>query len=162
MDANSKDYWWPYLASYDAGPGSIRVNLGLRKQAPLDGYPYLVVTGTTYTTTRPEGLPSTDDLERLNILSEKVVAEIQKTTPSVYVGTFTYNREQLHYIYVKDSAGIQGVLNSFYSTNCTGCKNYISIKPDPLWSAYIDFLYPNKAVLEFNSAELKKLGFVPQ
>src|SRR5574340_1558606 len=66
MDANSKDFWWPYLASYDAGPGSVRVNLGLRKQAPLAGYPYLVVTGTTYTTTRPDGLPSAGDLERLN------------------------------------------------------------------------------------------------
>jgi hypothetical protein len=162
MEANSKDFWWPYLASYEAGPGSIRVNLGLRKQVPLSGYRHLVVTGTTYNTERPDGLPDTPDLERLNTLSEKIVAAIQTTAPSVYVGTFTHNREQLHYVYVSDPSQIESILSKLYLASCPGCKTYTNIKLDPSWSAYTEFLYPNRTALEFYREELHRLGFVPQ
>ena len=159
MEAHSKDFWWPYLASYEAGPGSIRVNLGLRKQSPLVAYPYLIVTGTTYTSSRADGLPEPKDLERLNALSELVVAEINKISPSVYVGTFTHNREQLHYVYVKDASRIKSVLDNLYLTRCKGCKTYFNNKHDPTWSAYNEFLYPNQAIIELNKAELKNFDF---
>jgi len=160
MEAICQDFWWPYLASYEAGPGSIRVNLGLRKHVPLSGYRHLVVTGTTYDTTRPDGLPDTKDFHRLNALSEKVVAAIETTSPSIYVGTFTHNREQLHYVYVTNPSRIEAVLGTLYLAVCPGCKPYTNIKEDPSWSAYTQFLYPNQATLEFYRTELEKLGYV--
>jgi hypothetical protein len=162
MQSKATDFWWPYLAAYDTGPGSTRVNLGLKKQSPFNEYPNLVVTGTTYVTTRSDGLPDQADLARLNALSGKIIAAIQAASPSVYAGTFTHDREQLHYVYVKDIAGIETVLGDLYAKACTGCKIYTNIKKDPAWTAYRDFLYPNSAILDFNRDELKKIGFVAQ
>lgn len=162
IEARSQDFWWPYLASYEDGPGSIRVNLALSSQAPLSDYRHLVVTGTTYETKRSDGLPDARDIDRLNALSKRVVAVIQATTPSVYVGTFTHNKEQLHYVYVTDAELIQSVLGKLYLDACPGCKTYLNIKLDPSWSAYRDFLYPNRVTLEFYRTELEKLGYFPK
>jgi hypothetical protein len=149
------DQWWSYLASYDAGPGSTRVNLVLRKLAPLAEYPYLVVTGQTYVSAQKQGLPEVADLNRLNDLQERVVAAIAKQSPSVYAGTFTHNFEQLHYVYIKNPSGIAQALAQVYRERCADCKTYTKIKQDPSWSAYSDFLFPNQATREHHGLQLK-------
>lgn len=137
--------WWSYLAAYDAGPGSILLDLTLRKIAPVKEYSHLIVTGVTYTSTQKDGLPDVDDLDRLNRISRAVVAAIAHKTPSIYVGTFTHNFEQLNYIYVPNVDGIAVVIDKVYSKFCAGCKTYTNIKSDPSWSAYQEFLFPNEA-----------------
>ena len=146
---------WSYLASYEAGPGSIRLNLALRKLAPLVDYPYLVVTGPTYASTQRQGLPEAMDLGRLNSLQELVVAAIAKQGPHVYAGTFTHNNEQLHYVYVRSPAGISQALAEVYAKHCAGCKVYTNIKQDPSWSAYSDFLFPNEATRAHYGLQIK-------
>jgi hypothetical protein len=149
------EQWWSYLATYDAGPGSIRVNLALRKQAPLAGYPYLVVTGPKYASTQKGGLPEVADVNRLNDLQAKVVAAIAELSPHVYVGTFTHDFEQLHYVYVKSPSGISQALAMVYGEHCGGCKTYTNIKQDPSWIAYLDFLFPNQETRERYGLQLK-------
>ena len=149
------DQWWSYLASYDAGPGSIRVNLALRKLAPLADYPYLVVTGPTYASAQKQGLPEIADLDRLNGLQEQVVSAIAKQSPYVYAGTFTHNFEQLHYVYVKSPSGISQALSELYRQRCPACKTYTNIKQDQAWSAYLEFLFPNQATREHYGLQLK-------
>jgi hypothetical protein len=144
------------MATYDTGPGSTRVNMGLKGQAPFSQYSTLIVTGTTYKAQKM-GLPSPADFARLDALSADVIATIESRTPSMYVGTFTSDSEQLHYVYVKDAAGIEAALNALYAKVCVGCKTHIKIKQDPAWSAYRDFLYPNQATRDFYRAELRKL-----
>ena len=139
------EQWWSYLATYEAGPGSIRLNLALHKQAPLADYPYLVVTGSTYFSTQRQGLPEAPDIDRLNSIQERVISTIAKQTPLIYAGTFTHNFEQLHYVYVKQPTGVSAVLAHLYREVCKDCKTYTDIKQDPSWSAYSDFLFPNKA-----------------
>jgi len=151
----ASDQWWSYLASYDAGPGSIRVNLALRKLAPLADYSYLVVTGPTYASSQKLGLPEVADLDRLNDLQEQVVAVIAKQSPYVYAGTFTHNFEQLHYVYVKSPSGISQALSELYRQRCPDCKTYTNIKQDQPWSAYSDFLFPNQATREHYGLQLK-------
>lgn len=139
------EQWWTYLASYAEGPGSIRVDLALKKQAPLTDYQFVVVTGTTYTSSGKQGLPEVEDLERLNNLNTKVIATIGSKSPFVYAGTFTQNFEQLHYVYVKNIVGVEDALNNLYREACPQCKTYTKIKQDSTWSAYLAFLYPNQA-----------------
>ena len=157
--AISSDFWWAYLASYDQGPGSIVVNLGLKKQLPLSNYPILIITGVTYVTQRVDGLPESSDLDNLNKLSSKLIEAIEKVTPSIHAGTFKYNRECLHYIYVKDGSIIEEALKAFYLKECPGCKTYTNIKDDPDWTAYKDFLFPNQATLDFYHDDLAKLQY---
>ena len=146
---------WSYLAAYEDGPGSIRLNLSLRDVAPMADYPNLVVTGPTYTAINREGLPEAADLKRLNHLQERVVIAIAKQTPYIYAGTFTHNFEQLHYVYVKSGSGISQALAEVYKEHCPGCKVYTNIKHDPSWSAYSEFLFPNQATREHYGLQIK-------
>jgi hypothetical protein len=159
LEAGAKEFWWSYMASYDGTPGSTRLDMRLKEKAPFAQYASVVVTGTTYVA-KKDGLPDPDDLDRLNRLSFKVVSAIQAVSPSIYAGTFTNNSEQLHYVYVKDTAGIDKALRALYAKACPGCKIYINIKKDPSWSGYKDFLYPNKMTRDFYRDELRKYGFV--
>jgi hypothetical protein len=144
--SSPKPDWWNYLASYEAGrPGSIRVDLALRKVAPVEGYSHVIVTGVSYTTTQKDGLPDAKDLDRLNKISNAVVAAVAKKTPSMFAGTFTHNFEQLNYIYVRNADGLEKVVENVYAKLCAGCKTSTNIKSDPTWSAYRDFLFPNEA-----------------
>lgn len=144
----ASDRWFVYLASYETGPGSVRVDLGLRERAPVSGFDHLVVTGTRYNTSHANGLPELADLHRLNALAEKVVRAIEALTPAIYAGTFTHNGEQLHYLYVKNPAGIEDALAAAYGDACSGCKSSTSLKADASWEAYLKFLYPNQAIVE--------------
>lgn len=140
--------WWSYLAAYDDGPGSIRVDMQLKKSAPISGFPVLIVTGVTYTSTQKNGLPDTEDLDRLNDISNAVVSAIAARTPSHYAGTFTNNFEQLNYIYVPSAEGVDDAIKSVYRQKCADCKTYLNIKNDATWSGYRDFLFPNEATLK--------------
>jgi Family of unknown function (DUF695) len=151
----SNEQWWSYLASYDAGPGSILLNLALRKQAPLTDYPHIVVTGTTYSSSGKKGLPEATDFGRLNALEEKVIAAIAKKSQYIHAGTFTHNFEQLQYVYVKNPSGISQALADVYREHCPGCKTYINIKNDETWSAYSKFLFPNEATLKHCGVRLQ-------
>ena len=148
------EQWWSYLAAYESGPGSIRLNLALHKQAPIANYPYLVVTGPTYTSTQRQGLPDGSDIDTLNAIQEQVVATIAKQTPLIYAGTFTHNFEQLHYVYVKNPSGLSTVLNELYREACKECKTYTNIKQDSSWSAYFDFLFPNRSTRDYYGLQI--------
>ena len=151
---NASAEWWSYLATYDAGPGSIRLDMNLRKTAPVKGFPHLVVTGVTYTSTQRKGLPEAEDLDRLNQISSAVVAAIAAKTPSIHAGTFTHDFEQLNYIYVTNVEGIAEVVKNVYSQRCPGCKTYTNLKNDASWSAYREFLFPNEATLKHYGLQL--------
>jgi len=148
------EQWWSYLATYDDGPGSIIVDLSLHKEMPKKDFPYLIVTGTTYESTELQGLPTPSDLDRLNDLQSKVLKTLSSRTEIVHAGAFTYNYEQLYYIYVKDPAGLDEELNKLYSVSCPGCKTYTNIKKDESWEAYSTFLFPNDATLKHYGLEL--------
>jgi Fe-S cluster biogenesis protein NfuA len=106
------------------------------------------VTGTRYTTRHANGLPELADLHRLNVLTEKVVRAIEAVSPAIYAGTFTHNGEQLHYVYVKNPAGIEDALKVAYRDACSGCQTSTILKDDASWEAYLKFLYPNQAIVE--------------
>jgi hypothetical protein len=151
----ASDQWWTYLASYDAGPGSTLVDLGLRKHAPLVDYPYRVVTGTTYVSVDRDGFPENADFDRLNDLQDRVEAAIAKQSPHIYAGRFTHNFEQTHYVYVKSGVGVEQALLEVYRGFCPGCKTYTKITHDPAWSAYFEFLFPNQATREHYGLRLE-------
>lgn len=154
-EPSPNEQWWSYLAEYDAGPGSVLLNLALRKQAPMTDYPHIVVTGTTYVSSQRLGLPEAADLGRLSLLEEKVLAAIAKKSAYIYAGTFTYNFEQLHYVYVKNPSEISQALADVYREHCPSCKTHIRIKSDPAWSAYSKFLFPNEATLKHYGMRLQ-------
>jgi hypothetical protein len=153
-----KPMWWSYLAQYDDGPGSIRLDLGVRARAPVPGYGYVVITGPKYQTPRGDRLPEEKELDRVNGMGTLIISAVSGVTDAIYVGTFTHAGEQLHYIYVKDPSRVKDALARLYETRLHETAPYINVKADPGWSAYLEFLYPNKPTREFYRDELLKLG----
>jgi hypothetical protein len=153
------ELWWAYLADYEGRPGSTIVNLALKPHAPMQDRPILVVTGVSYESgPKFSGLPDTAELEYLNRLSDKQHALIEAHTAALWVGTFSHQGERLDYLYVAEAAGLEEALRNFYMAECPDRRPYISIKSDPRWEAYSDFLYPNAQTREQFRAELEKLG----
>jgi hypothetical protein len=158
MAAGADQKWWSYLAQYDDGPGSIRLDLGLHERAPVAGYEYLVVTGPKYQSSRKDHFPEAAELDRVNGEAPKILSSVSSVTDAIYVGTFTHAGEQLHYIYVKDPSHVKESLARIYGAQLHEENPYINVKHDPEWSAYVEFLYPNEATRHFYSEELLKLG----
>ena len=145
----AQEQWWSYISEQENGPSSTRVDLSLKKLAPIKGYPFVAVTGIKYKSKNTKGLPSSSKLDYLNNIQEELVGYIEKKIPIKYVGTFTYQNEQLHYLYIKEKGNIKQELKKFYSKYCKGCEPYINIKSDPNWLGYVNFLYPSKEIMEF-------------
>jgi hypothetical protein len=145
----AEEQWWSYLSGQEKGPSSTRVDLSFNQLAPLADYPYVAVTGITYENQNAEGLPSPSQIDNLNKLQESLVGYLESKIPIKYAGTFTYQHEQLHYIYVQNKESAEQFLNEFYSSSCKGCKPYINVKHDPQWSGYKSFLYPSKQIIEY-------------
>ncbi|WP_412973190.1 DUF695 domain-containing protein [Glaciecola sp. MF2-115] len=145
----AEEQWWSYLSGQESGPSSTRVDLSFNKLAPVSDYPFVVVTGITYEKQNAEGLPSPSQVDSLNAFQESLVAYLESKIPIKYAGTFTYQNEQLHYIYVQNKEKAEQAINSFYSTSCQGCKPCINVKLDPEWAGYKNFLYPSKQIIEY-------------
>jgi hypothetical protein len=157
--ASNTALWWTYLADYDGLPGSTVVNLGLKSRAPLSGYATLVVTGVTYEAP-PErsGLPTDDELDFLNQLSEKRLTLIAQSTEAILAGSFTHKNERLDYVYVRDAGGLQERLTAFYDTAAPNRRPYINVIQDADWEGYLSFLYPNQQTLQHYRSVLQALG----
>ncbi len=159
LQANAKELWWTYSARYQAGTGATRINLDLKSKAPNAAYPTLVITGSAYTSRRMDGLPDQTENDRLDALRVKVLETIQKTTPSIYAGTFTQDHDQKHYVYVKDGAKVEKALNQLYANACPKCNAHTVVRDDKAWEFYTGFLFPNDTTRDYYKADLKKLGF---
>ena len=145
----AEEQWWSYLSDQQNGPSSTRVDLSFNQITPLKDYPYVAITGITYENHNMEGLPSPSQIDSLNKLQEGLVKYLESKIPIKYAGTFTYQQEQLHYIYVQNKEKAEGLLNEFYSSFCKGCNPYINVKDDPEWYGYKSFLFPSKPIIEY-------------
>lgn len=146
---STSNKWWAYMADYNGTPGSTRVDMALQQKAPVQDLPFVVIAGTKYTTTLASGLPEANDIQRLNELSDKLILAIMSVGPSLYVGTFTHNNEQVHYVFVKDLAGTEEAFKKALKLACNTCEASYRTKSDPDWNTYLKFLYPNQATMQF-------------
>jgi len=150
----TQEDWDAYIAQYDNGPGSVTLNMARKETAPDKALPFIVVTGLTITRDCGEdGFPGKKELDKLQNANDDAVDAIQAITTSELVGTFLYQCERLAYIYVRDTARIREALISLYEDRYRSYKYYIDIKPDNQWEYYLDFLYPNDAVMDYMSNE---------
>ena len=141
--------WWTYIADYDGTPGSIRIDMGMKKNALVAGLPFVVIAGMKYVTPLANGLPLPSELQRFNVISDKLILAVMALGPSVYVGTFTHKNEQEHFIYVKDINGVEAAFINALKRECDTCQALFKSKPDPEWNTYLQFLYPNQATIEY-------------
>jgi len=145
---SSSTRWWSYLAEHDGKPGSTRVDMGQRDRAPVRDLPWVVIAGTSYKLLLESGLPTAAELRRLNAFSDQVILALLQHGPAVYVGTFTHNGEQLHYVYAKDVTGLEEAFATALKRACAACDVIYKTQHDPEWNVYLKFLYPSQATID--------------
>ena len=159
--ANAEPMWWNYLAEYDEGPGSTRIDLSFKYTAPLPDYRYVIITGISYPSSKTDRFPSEHELDILAGIESKVIKALEKSNAAIHVGTFTHNKEQLYYFYAKDIKNTQKTLTTLYAVIAKDRKPYSNFREDTAWQAYLEFLYPNKETIAFYKDQLDALGYKP-
>jgi hypothetical protein len=176
VNGRSQAVWDTYLARYEAGLGSVLLNMEVAHSAPRRELPYLLITGVSCRVCTGDGFPIQQDLKQLYRLSADVNRELFTKARTKYarndvphsiterassvegnsnsqfpelVGTFTYQCQRLDYIYVADTLGIRETLESLYSKHYKRYTFHIQFMKDPDWDAYLKFLYPNESVRTF-------------
>lgn len=147
---NTEEYWDSYIALYEDGkPGSTTLRMDLINEAPLTKFPYVLVTGITYESSREDGFPENETFQILHKIGDELVKLITQETETIQVGSFMYNNERLEYFYVKEDTGLSEKIEEFYSQNYPKYKYALNVKEDKDWSYYKEFLYPNEETLNY-------------
>ncbi len=136
--------WDTYLTMHDNKPGSVLVDMGLIFSAPYKKYPNLVITGPQAQKCNVQGIPDTGEIALLEEILTATGNFITGVTPKMLAGTFTYNCQRLNYYYVKDTTGLRNALARVYARTYKDYDYVIKIRPDPEWSVYRTFLYPDE------------------
>lgn len=155
---DAAELWWNYLANFSDKPGSVTVDLALKPAAPIKRFEHVVVTGIDYDMLRPDGMPDTRTIDTMNKLTERIVATVKARTPNVFAGRYIGNGQIRLYIYVQDATGLEDLLDEVYTSQCPICRAVTEVSDDEKWTAYREFLYPNKSTRQFYSADLQKIG----
>lgn len=143
--------WNTYIANYDNDkPGSVTLRMDLINEAPLVDFNYLLTITMNYETNREDGFPNKEAMDSLYDIGEVLTKLIEKE--GVFAGTFMFQKERIHYYYLKDTNSIKEstyeLLNSYFKTSN---RFNVQVDLDKEWSIYKDFLYPNAEILEYMS-----------
>lgn len=146
---SQEEHWDVYLAKYEKGVGSTMLNMGLKKNAPVKNFSFVLITGVKFKDCTGDGMPTKKEFENLYSISDSVKNWVSKATLHIPTGTFTYQCERLDYFYVNDTSKLRQLLKQSYQNRFPFYEPYISIKPDKDWDAYFKFLYPSEDMQEY-------------
>lgn len=147
QNKNTKVIWDTYLETFDHGKtGSKTYRVDLFDQAPISKYKHLLIVGTKYRSSNPDGFPEGKDFEFLFNLGDELIELIEKSTNSVMIGSFLYNGERLEYFYIQHAGKIIEEIENFYKSNYPERQFYITVKEDKQWKYYTEFLIPKNSV----------------
>jgi uncharacterized protein (TIGR01619 family) len=148
----TKENWDTYIANYENDlPGSTVLRMDLIDVAPIKDYPFVLITGLTYESSREDVFPDKTTLETLYKVEDDLIAFLNKKIKYLYVGSFTHNHERLLYFYLKSDKNLQKELENFYTSKYPKREYQIQIEEDKNWEYYTEFLYPNEATRDYMS-----------
>lgn len=136
--------WDTYTANYKKGPGSVLVDLSLKKVAPIEGLSYVAAIGVMCKDCQDDGMPTRKELEKCYVISDTIKAKLDKLVLNRMAGTFTYRCDRLDYFYVSDTSRIRERMTTLFKVYFPTYKPYIILRKDKDWGVYNDILYPNE------------------
>ncbi|WP_276498380.1 DUF695 domain-containing protein [Pontibacter litorisediminis] len=139
--------WEFHFRSVDNKPGSIAVDLGLAKIAPVADQPNLLQVSVNIVDPRPDGLSSLQETIVLQSLEDDLEETLRKSCNATYAGRLTSNGQRKVYFYMgeaKDYAEhVQQVMQRY-----NGHAYTLRLVKDKNWSRYFNFLYPEPEQLQ--------------
>jgi hypothetical protein len=146
---HAQQNWDTYVTKYGDRPGSVMLNMSLKRSAPDSTLPFLFAAGVRFNECTGKGLPTPIELLRLNIISDSVIAIVNRNVKNKLAGTFTFQCVRRDYFYVKDTAGLREKVSLAIYKNFPNYGPAFHVKRDDSWDAYINFLYPNDSTLKY-------------
>jgi len=140
-NAGHQEEWEFYLTNIDDKPGSIYVDLGLRKVAPLTDKPNLVWVSLKMTNPREDGLSSNDESKTLWEIEDALTEKVKSKHNAVYAGRMTADGGRDYYFFLADTTLYEKTISEAMVAFPKYQYDY-GVKEDKEWSAYFDFLYP--------------------
>lgn len=141
------DDWDFYSCRVDDEPASIFVDLGIRRDVPLSGRPYMAFIRLFMRASRPDGLSSQEEFEELIRIEDQVTAALTAQDAATYVGRNTSGGCRDFYFYARDPSGWSGAVSAALA-EFPEYKYESGSRLDEGWATYLDFLYPSPEDME--------------
>lgn len=157
-----QEEWEFYFSNVNDKLGSIFVDLGLRKVAPIADKPNVVWISIKMNNPREDGLSSQEESGTLRDIEDALVEKIISKHNAIYVGRLTSAGDRDLYFYFGDTTLYDKTISEIMVAYPKYQFDFGS-KEDKEWGGYFDFLYPlpqqfqgiqNRRVIE----QLKKGG----
>ncbi len=136
-----QEVWEFYFSNVNEKLGSLFVDLGLRKVAPMTDKPNVVWISIKMNNPREDGLSSQEESELLGDIEDALVDKINSKHNSIYVGRLTSAGDRDLYFYFGDTT----LYDKTVSEVMVAYPKYrfdFGSKEDKEWGGYFDFLYP--------------------
>lgn len=136
-----QEEWEYYFSNVNDKLGSLFVDLGLSKVAPMKDKPNVVWVSIKMNNPREDGLSSQEESELLGEIEDALVDKITSKHNSIYIGRLTSAGDRDLYFYFGDT----NLYDKTISEVMVAFPKYqfdFGTKEDKEWSGYFDFLYP--------------------
>ncbi len=140
-DAGHQEEWEFYFSNVNDKLGSLFVDLGLHKVAPMTDKPNVVWVSIKMNKPREDGLSSQEESELLGDIEDALVEKIISKHNSIYVGRLTSAGDRDLYFYFGDTI----LYDKTISEVMVAYPKYqfdFGSNEDKEWTGYFDFLYP--------------------
>lgn len=136
-----QEEWEFYFSNVNDKLGSIFVDLGLRKVAPLTDKPNVVWVSIKMNNPGEDGLSSQEESAILGEIEDTLVDKVTSRHNSIYVGRLTSAGNRDLYFYFGDTTLYDKTISEIMVAYPKYQFDY-GAKEDNEWGGYFDFLYP--------------------
>jgi uncharacterized protein (TIGR01619 family) len=140
--AQHEENWDFYLTNVNDKPSSIFLDLGYKKEVPVNGYDHIAWISVRLKQPDDNGMSSSGEMDTLNKIEDSIVGMMNTKYKSKYVGRLTGDGSRDFYFYIptKD-INAQDVKSAFQKFSTY--EYQFGSKPDNSWNEYLNFLYPD-------------------
>ena len=136
--------WDTYQAVWEGKPGSVLLNMDLRRFAPIEGLSFLLVVDTEVDSCNYNGFGTKESDYDITIQNKSIDSLLSLYTYIESVGTFSHDCKVREYYYLKDTLGISERLR----IHSLDWKYEYEVIEDKEWLGYLDFLYPDDFLIQ--------------
>lgn len=137
-----QEEWDFYFSNVDNQLGSLYIDLGLHKIAPLENKPNVVWISIKMNNPKENGLSSQEESEILFNIEDVLIEKIMSKHNAIYVGRLTSAGNRDLYFYFGDTTSYDKTILDVMVAYPKYQFDY-GVKEDKEWSGYFNFLYPS-------------------
>ena len=139
--------WKSYFCRVNDSVASIRFDLGLRAEVPIESKPWLLWVWVYFRTPRPDGLSDGKEAPKLFEIEDALTPAVCRRCRAFLCGVITTDGRREFYFHGETREGFGEAV----ATSLASFSEYrfdIGDKNDPRWEQYLDVLYPSPEDLQ--------------